>query len=735
VSAAAALLASPFPESYDVGEVASRTVRADRDLSVRDPDLTEREREKAYLGVTPVFILDDSVASVALAGVRSVFQRGRQLVASGAEEIPEAFADDFSAVFSRRGDDPEGGDLLERTLAQGFSTSLERAVTWLSLELLSLGIREEEEGLLQDYQGRNVEITRAGTGAAVVTYGSILTIAKAETLVAPRAGLLSVALDGADGALTVDLTLSVIRPNLVLDGAALELMRAEARASVPEARHQVRRGDVLVAAGERVDRLTRLKLDALARDVSYGMWLTRAFGLFLVFLALLWFAGAVSAVDGVKRSRAETALAAVILLLYLAAAWASVSLGRGLNRGFDFLENRTLFLAMPAPAAAMLAAVFLDRGRAAFVCFLGSLMAAAAAPVDTLAAFVYLAAGSLAAVPVLRHLSERGRFIPAAAATLAANSLVILGLNLASGSPRSAILLPELAAGCASALLSGVAASGLVPLIELLTGFTTNFKLMELGNLNRPLLRELMVTAPGTYHHSVIVGSMVEAAAEAVRANAHLARAGAYYHDIGKIKKPLYFIENQGAENRHDALTPTMSALLLVAHVKDGGEMAREAGLPQGIVDIVEQHHGTSLMSFFYHKAMENRGPNSPEINEMDFRYPGPKPAGKEAGLVMLADVCEAATRSLSEPTPRKIQELVKTLVNRLFDDGQLEASELTLKDLTEIKRVFVSILTGIYHHRVAYPSVGKEAERERQTRSQVVYGHISPEPSKRLAH
>jgi putative nucleotidyltransferase with HDIG domain len=315
------------------------------------------------------------------------------------------------------------------------------------------------------------------------------------------------------------------------------------------------------------------------------------------------------------------------------------------------------------------------------------------------------------------------------------NALTILGINFTSGTLHLKPLSYEIFAAMGSGLLSGIIASGLVPVIELLMGFTTNFKLMELGNLNRPILRELMVKAPGTYHHSVIVGSMVEAAAEAIGANAHLARVGAYYHDIGKVKKPLYFIENQGAENRHDTLTPTMSVLLLVAHVKDGSEMARENKLPPQIVDIVEQHHGTSLMSFFYHKAMENRGPNSPEINEMDFRYPGPKPQSKEAGLVMLADICEAATRSLAEPTPTKIHELVKTLINRVFDDGQLEASELALKDITEVKRVFVNILVGIYHHRVAYPGINKDSAKEQQNRSQVVYGHITNEPAKRITH
>jgi putative nucleotidyltransferase with HDIG domain len=228
---------------------------------------------------------------------------------------------------------------------------------------------------------------------------------------------------------------------------------------------------------------------------------------------------------------------------------------------------------------------------------------------------------------------------------------------------------------------------------------------------------------------------MVEAAAEAIGANPHLARVGAYYHDIGKITKPLYFIENQTGENKHETLTPTMSALVLVGHVKEGADMARKDKLPKEVIDIVEQHHGTSLMTYFYHKAKENNSPYSGPINESDFRYPGPKPASKEAGLVMLADICEAATRSLTEPTPNKIQELVRTLINRVFDDGQLDASVLVLKDVTETIRVFNNILVGIYHHRIAYPMTDKAAQNDQAARSKVIYGQLSTDTGKRVTH
>jgi len=231
--------------------------------------------------------------------------------------------------------------------------------------------------------------------------------------------------------------------------------------------------------------------------------------------------------------------------------------------------------------------------------------------------------------------------------------------------------------------------------------------------MNTPILRELMIQAPGTYHHSIIVGNLVENAAEAIGANPLLARVAAYYHDIGKIKKPLYFAENMKLpENRHDKLAPSMSALILISHVKDGVEMAREHRLGQNIIDIIHQHHGTALIKFFYDKAQQ-RDKDS-QVNEQDYRYPGPKPQTREAALIMLADSVEAAGRTLSEPTPARIQGMVQKIINKIFIDGQLDECELTLKDLHEIAKSFNRILSGIFHNRIDYPEPAyKERDKE----------------------
>jgi hypothetical protein len=287
-----------------------------------------------------------------------------------------------------------------------------------------------------------------------------------------------------------------------------------------------------------------------------------------------------------------------------------------------------------------------------------------------------------------------------------ANVLVILCLKIKSGNfLELQPLVGNLGIGFFSGVLSGIIATGIVPLIEVVFSYTTDIKLLELGSLNHPLLKNLIVEAPGTYHHCILTGSLVEAAAEAIGANPLLARVGAYYHDIGKRRKPLYFIENQkGIENKHDKLSPNMSSLILISHVKDGVEQAKEHKLGKVITDIIQQHHGTSLITYFFQKAKENENPSEATVDEKDFRYPGPKPQTKEAGLVMLADAVEAASRTLTVPTPARIQGMVQKTINNFFIDGQLEECELTLKDLHLIAKSFNRILTGIFHHRIEYP-------------------------------
>jgi len=252
-------------------------------------------------------------------------------------------------------------------------------------------------------------------------------------------------------------------------------------------------------------------------------------------------------------------------------------------------------------------------------------------------------------------------------------------------------------------LISGVIVLGILPVFEYLLQTVTNISLLELADSHHPILQRMILEAPGTYHHSLIVGNLSDTACTAIGANGLLARIGAYYHDIGKLQKPEYFIENQQIKkNLHDALSPTMSKLIIMNHIKEGLELAKKYSLSPALWDFIQQHHGSSLVYYFYRRALEGSEEDQ-EVTEEGFRYPGPKPNTKETAVVLLADSVEAATRTLKDHTPAKIEEVVHKVINNKFIDGQLDECELTLKDIERISSIFAKILSGIYHSRVNY--------------------------------
>lgn len=257
--------------------------------------------------------------------------------------------------------------------------------------------------------------------------------------------------------------------------------------------------------------------------------------------------------------------------------------------------------------------------------------------------------------------------------------------------------------------VSGILAIGLLPFLEGVFDIVTTLKLLELSNPNSPLLRKLLMEAPGTYHHSMLVANISEMAAEEVKADPVVTRIGAYYHDIGKTKRPYFFKENQlSNENPHDKINPALSASIIIAHAKDGLELAKEYKLPKVIQDMIIQHHGTTLVKYFYY-TLKNSLEENEEIDEKDFRYPGPKPSTKEAAILMLADSVEAAVRSINEPTKEKIEEMVNNIIKDKLNSGQLDECDLTLKDLGKIRVCFLTALNGIYHQRIEYPTEKKK--------------------------
>jgi putative nucleotidyltransferase with HDIG domain len=322
--------------------------------------------------------------------------------------------------------------------------------------------------------------------------------------------------------------------------------------------------------------------------------------------------------------------------------------------------------------------------------------------------YVILMSSVAAAILCLGRVRNRSKLIHVGIYAGLVAFLTTLGVGRLNEQPLAMPLLSDAARFGLWGVVAGFLMTGLLTSIESLFGILTDLRLLELGDPSRPLLQELVQRAPGTYNHSINVASIAEAATERIGGRGLLVRVGAYYHDIGKMLKPHYFVENQGQEaNRHEALVPAMSTLIIIAHVKDGADLARQHNLPEPIVDFIQQHHGTTLVEYFYRRACErdkDRDPEAPNVSETSFRYPGPKPQTKEAAVLMLADAVESACRSLVEPTPPRIENVVEDIAMKRLLDGQFDDCELTLRELRTIQDSLVKSLIAVYHGRVKYP-------------------------------
>lgn len=362
---------------------------------------------------------------------------------------------------------------------------------------------------------------------------------------------------------------------------------------------------------------------------------------------------------------------------------------------------------MPIAVNSMLVTILLDPKVALLQSVILSLVAAMATEVNQIGHAMVTIAGSAVGVYAVHRIESRTDIYRAGLLVSATNMATILALALIQAEslldPRPWM---DAGLGAANGLIVAVLVTGALPLFENLFGVVTPLKLLELSNPNHPLLKKLLVEAPGSYHHTILVANLCEAAAEAIGADPVLSRVGAYYHDVGKAKRPYFFVENQfGGENPHDKLPPSLSALIITSHVKDGVEMAREARMPQEIIDFITEHHGTTLVSYFYHMASKTG--QSEYVLEEDFRYDGPKPRTKETAILMLADGCEASVRAMRQKghlTVDLIEAQVKRIISDRLSQGQLENCDITLRDLDVITKTFVKVLSGVHHARIEYP-------------------------------
>ncbi|RLB36458.1 MAG: phosphohydrolase [Deltaproteobacteria bacterium] len=731
VSAVISLLLFPNilsrPKVYHLGDVAERDIKASREFLVENKELTEANRAKAVKGVLAVYDFDPGAANAA-SRVREAFEAGRQFLAeadsrrpsglpgpgkrgenSSAEPSPAGvFAERFFEIL----DVPPNRKVFDILMTYEFPPEAEDVVVRLVTQASGKGIIANR-AILRSRAGQGVVLHNIHTGKEMTIRDPdrFLELAEARRFILGQAGTVvagsSVQPELARACAAIAAVL--LRPNVTFNKRETELRKDQARHAVKPFYFKVKKGEMLVREGERIRPEHLLKISEQEKNVGWNEVAGRAPAMFLLVGVLLWILYAVGLLrspSAKSESRYLLFNAATLLVIFVVVI-AGALVSEEIARGFSGISTRAFLFAVPVACGAMLISIFQGIGAAASFALVISTLATLVVG-GRIEFFIYFFVSSLAAGHGVKNCRERGVLIQTGLRVGVINMALALAIEVLQGAPSTM----ELPAACVAAftggILTAVTATGLLPLVEMTFGFTTDIKLLELASLDQPLLRDLMVRAPGTYHHSVIVSNLVEASAKAINANPLLVKVAAYYHDIGKMKKPLYFIENQvGGQNKHEKLAPSMSALILMSHVKDGVELAREHKLGREIIDIIQQHHGTSLIRYFYQKALEQsekKKGKAGHVKEEGFRYPGPKPQTKEAGLVMLADIVEAASKTLVEPTAARIQGMVQKIINKAFSDGQLDECELTLKDLHEIAKNFNKTLSGIFHHRIDYP-------------------------------
>ncbi|HTS80659.1 MAG TPA: HDIG domain-containing protein [Myxococcaceae bacterium] len=695
--------------------------KATRDYDIPDAALTDRRRQDARASVRPVFDFNPAVVPEVQGAVQEAFAALRIGLthleapakpgpARRRPEPPDATAlAQARQTFEQRLFEVEDEDWKALVDAHA-SPEVEHAV----LSVLSRGYLGPVVGAREDLgpPGSFLTIRDLGDGAehpSAVSPPAVLDVREARAEMDRWATLPGNVLPDAPALLrraVLRIAKRALRPNLTANIAETERRRAVAAALVKDAVIQIKKGQKIIGDGELVTpdhlrMLAAMRAQTDRFDVVEATVGTAA--LVALLLGGIWTFHR-KAFRRFRPTRRDGLLLGVLLVVLLATFRLAAAVAEALHDRWPVLPMQALLVLLPIAAGAMLVRLLLNQELALFFGLVLSTLVGVMLG-NSLFFAVYGLLGSLVAATHVARARDRAALFRSGAWVGFVNAGVVLAFGLAAGkgSARDA-LLAACFAGLGSALVVPTLALALTPLLESSFGYASDLKLLELANLNHPALKELIVQSPGTYHHSIIVGSLVEAAAEATGCNPLLSRTCAYYHDIGKGKNPLYFGENQKGENPHDCLAPGMSAVIIKRHVTDGLELARRYKLPRAVQDVIAQHHGTRLVGYFHHKATKEAEGREGAVDDALFRYTGPRPQFREAALVMLADAVEAASRAMPEPTSERLRALVQRIITVVFTEGQLDECDLTLRDLNAISVSFLHTLEGIYHSRPAYP-------------------------------
>lgn len=490
---------------------------------------------------------------------------------------------------------------------------------------------------------------------------------------------------------------ALLKPNFILNVRETDKRKQSAINSMEPVRETVKKGQIMVRRGDIVtpEQIHAVEELGLSKGHVNEM---RIFGLAIFVIAVM-----IIILGYMYRFAYPIYINDLHLVLLGLITLVTLLLGKAAHYYSDF--------SAPIAAGALLVAILIDARLGVVISIALALLFGIIVEHDLRAVSTVLI-GSLIGVYSVSKMAH-GYSLTKTGIIIAGVNFVVIGATGFIEQLNSSQILMQGVQGIVSGIAASVITTGLLPYLENAFNITTPLKLLDLAQPNHPLLQRLLLDAPGSYHHSVLVGNLAETAAGYIHADPVTVRVGAYYHDIGKIKRPYFFVENQaGNENPHDKIAPSLSTLIVTSHIKDGVDLCREYKLPQIIIDIVQQHHGTMLVSYFYKRATENE--HSECIIEADFRYEGPRPQSKEAALIMLADACEAAVRSIGKPNKNRIEATVRKIIRERLHDGQLDECNVTLKDLNVIGDVFIRVLSSMFHTRIEYPDTLKELERRK---------------------
>lgn len=725
VTAVASPLISDYFRPYlsTQGQVAISNVYAPHDLLIENAAVSEKRRAGAAQETKRVFSIDRTAVDGVPQQVDAVFAALQELSTNSADRGSVlSLTDQAKANFEREYGIDLDNDEWDLVVNSAKWPEIQDAVSELLSPVLKRGVLANKIPLEKVFTRGQQAVLRDRSGS-----GQEEPLESAEALFSEDAARREVARQAAKitknpgtfDAIVVKIASSLLKPNVVYDVGETERRIAAARESVESTFFRVRRGELIVRAGDVISAAQQLKLEATyeQRTPEHFTRSLIAYELLTVMLLATVFIFAITAWNSFRPQTRDLWIVSITLIGTFVMIKAFAILATSLGLSFDYIDSTAFLLATPVAAGGILLQVTLGLPSVFVFTLCAGLLTALFFEHSWMMVLLVIVGNFVGALRMKRS-PRRSAFIGAGVWVAFANLLVVLCYSVLFPEYTVADSLYRMGFAVCGGVLSGLLSIGLTPVAEAIGGYVTDIKLLELASLDRPLLRELSVEAPGTWNHSMVMGQLVEVASDAIGANGILARVGAYYHDIGKVKKPLYFVENQlGKENKHDRLTPSMSALIIKSHVKEGVELAEYHRVPKAIVDFICQHHGTSLIEFFYDKALKEAADDE-IVEEASYRYPGPKPQTKEAGILMLADAIEAVSRTLQDPSHAKIQGLVQKMINKIFASGQLDESHLTLHDLHIIAKSFVRVLNGIFHRRINYSEAAER--REQRVKQQV---------------